>query len=243
MSATVHLENVTISYDRHPAVHHVSGTFSPGSLTAVAGPNGAGKSTLIKGIAGILSPDHGHITVTEAGARIAYLPQAAEMQRDFPLSVLEMVTTGLWQQAGRFGRITRTMQHKATEAIEAVGLRGFEHRTLDTLSTGQFQRALFARLLLQDADLILLDEPFAAIDEDTTRHLINIIHRWHSEQRTIICVLHDVAQIKQYFPQCLLLARECVAWDTSESALHPERLLNARFFQPSWKVDAERCEQ
>jgi len=101
MAATVTLENVTISYARHPAVHHLSGTFPAGSLTAVTGPNGAGKSTLLKAIAGIITPDEGRILVEGiASERIGYLPQASEMQRDFPLSVLHMVVTGYWHKSG-----------------------------------------------------------------------------------------------------------------------------------------------
>ncbi len=244
MSAAVTLDNVTISYNRHPAVHHVSGTFEAGSLTAVAGPNGAGKSTLLKGIAGILSPDEGHISIKGATRkRIAYLPQAAELQRDFPMTVLHMIVTGYWQKTGGTGAITAAMREQASEALAAVGLRGFEKRPLSGLSAGQFQRALFARLLLQDAALMLLDEPFAAIDADTTAQLMDIILRWHQENRTVICVLHDFEQIKKYFPQCLLLARECIAWDSSAKALQPEHLLGARFFHDNWNAAPNLCER
>src|SRR5271156_975782 len=113
MTAVI-LENVTISYDRHPAVHHVSGRFESGSLTAIAGPNGAGKSTLLKGIAGILLPDEGHINIEGASKRIAYLPQAAELQRDFPMSVLHMITTGYWHKTGALGAITPAMKDQAS---------------------------------------------------------------------------------------------------------------------------------
>jgi zinc/manganese transport system ATP-binding protein len=244
MSVSVKLENITLSYDRHPAVHHLSGDFKSGSLTAIAGPNGAGKSTLLKGIAGILAPEEGRIVVDSSCAgNIAYLPQAAEIQRDFPLSVEHMVSMGFWQKTGFSGHITHALREQAREAIDAVGLRGFESRTLDTLSAGQLQRALFARLLLQDAKLILLDEPFNAIDTDTTLRLIEIVKRWHAEARTVICVLHDFHQIREIFPECLLMARECVAWGASKDALHPEKLLKARFFQPAYPDHAEPCEE
>lgn len=244
MSISVRLENITLSYDRHPAVHHVSGVFEAASLTAIAGTNGAGKSTLLKGIAGIVRPDEGRVVMPNAAERaIAYLPQAADIQRDFPLSVEHLVSTGFWQQAGGFKTITRSMREKARLAIESVGLSGLESRTLDTLSAGQFQRALFARLLLQDAGLILLDEPFTSIDTDTTNHLLQIITRWHREGRTVICVLHDFEQIRAYFPQCLLLARECVAWGNSSNVLNAENLLKARFFHPAYPEHPERCEQ
>lgn len=238
--SVVKLENVTLSYDRHPAVHQLCGEFSAGSLTAIAGPNGAGKSTLLKGIAGLLKPEEGAIVIEDAKS-IAYLPQAAELQRDFPMSVEEMVATGLWRKAGMFGGISKAQREKVLEAIEAVGLQGFSGRTLDTLSIGQFQRALFARLLIQDAKIILLDEPFNAIDADTTQQLLQVVRRWHHESRTVICVLHDFAQIREFFPHCLLLARECVAWGPSRETLHPEKLLQARFFRPVFAEHADAC--
>lgn len=243
-SAAVTLENVTLSYNRHPAVHHISGTFERGSLTAVAGPNGAGKSTLLKGIAGIITPDEGHIQINGAGkGHVAYLPQASELQRDFPMSVLHLVATGFWHQSSGLRAITPAMKARASEALADVGLRGFEKRELASLSAGQFQRALFARLLVQDAALVLLDEPFTAIDADTTTHLLEIILRWHAEKRTVICVLHDFAQIRKYFPDCLLLARECIAWGDSAKTLQPDMLQNARVFHDSWHATPEICER
>ncbi len=211
-------------------MHHISGRFESGTLTAIAGSNGAGKSTLLKGIAGILSPDEGRITIEGEPKRIAYLPQATELQRDFPMSVLHMATTGYWHKTGSIGPITPAMKEQASEALAAVGLGGFEKRDLSSLSVGQFQRALFARLIVQDAPLMLLDEPFAAIDVDATEHLLGIIKRWHEEKRTVICVLHDFEQIRNYFPECLLLARECIAWGSSAKVLSPEYLVSSAVF-------------
>lgn len=233
MPSSVTLQNVTLSYNRHPAVHHISGTFAAGSLTAIAGPNGAGKSTLLKAIAHITQPDEGHITINSTESqRIAYLPQAADIQRDFPCTLLHLVTTGFWYSAGALRAITSPMKQQARDALAQVGLRGLESRDIASLSAGQFQRALFARLLVQDASLILLDEPFNAIDESTTNHLLHIIENWHKEGRTVICVLHDLDQIRAHFPECLLLARECIAWGNTKQTLHPENLLGARFFRP-----------
>ena len=240
MNAAVTLDNVTISYNRHPAVHHITGAFAQGSLTAIAGPNGAGKSTLLKAIAGVIPPQEGRITTR---GTIAFLPQASDMQRDFPLSVLHMVTCGFWLKTKGTKTITTAMKQQATKALMEVGLGGFEKRDLASLSTGQFQRALFARLLVQNADIMLLDEPFNAIDENTTTHLLDIIRRWHAEKRTIICVLHDFEQIRNHFPDCLLLARECIAWDASAKALHPEKLLGSRFFKDDWQSNVAVCER
>jgi zinc/manganese transport system ATP-binding protein len=239
---TVILDNVTISYNRHPAVHHISGRFEKGTLTAITGPNGAGKSTLLKGIAGILSPDEGRISI-EGTKRLAYLPQAAELQRDFPMSVLHMIATGYWHKTGALGAITPAMKEQASQALSDVGLSGFEKRDISSLSAGQFQRALFARLLLQDAPLMLLDEPFAAIDADATEHLLAVIERWHQEKRTVICVLHDLDQIRKHFPECLLLARECIGWGSSGKILSPEHLMNTHFFRQGWNAGTELCER
>jgi zinc/manganese transport system ATP-binding protein len=240
MAATVTLDNVTVSYDRHPAVHHITGTFAAGSLTAIAGPNGAGKSTLLKGIAGILNPEAGQIAISEK-SRIAYLPQAAEVQRDFPLSVIDMAASGFWHRAGGMSRITPAMKVEAVKALESVGLSGMENRPLSNLSAGQFQRALFARIVVQDAPLILLDEPFTAIDSDTAAHLLEIIREWHRQGRTVICVLHDLLQIRDYFPRCLLLARECIAWGETAQALSSENLLKARVLREGWDSAGQIC--
>lgn len=228
----IRLHDLTVAYDRHPAVHHIKGDFVSGRLTAITGPNGAGKSTLLKAIAGILPIFEGSIEFVGISRKdIAYLPQAADLQTDLPIDVLQMVTSGLWQKSDGFGKITAAQKENATEALKTLGLHGFEHRTLDSLSAGQFQRALFARVLVQDAKLILLDEPFTAIDSATTDVLLNIINLWHREKRTVIAVLHDIEQIKAYFDDCLLLARECIAWGTSEDVLCSENLLNAHLFR------------
>ena len=239
MGAAVRLENVTIGYRRHPAVHHVSGTFAPGSLTAIAGPNGAGKSTLLKGIAGEMRPLSGRIAVDGIKRRdIAYLPQIADIDRAFPISVLDMVALGGWRDAGLFGRIGKATLQRAEAAIASVGLAGFESRPVGSLSGGQAQRALFARVLVQDAKLILLDEPFAAIDSRTTADLFAILARWQGEGRTVIAVLHDHDAVRAHFPETLLLARECIAWGPTGEALQPEHLLTARRMCEAFHDDA-----
>lgn len=238
---SVILNNVTIAYDRHPAVHHVSGTFSTGSMTAIAGPNGAGKSTLLKSIAGLIKPSEGTINVNKGD--IAYLPQASELNRDFPLTVLQVVLLGLWEETTGKGSITEIHRQKALAALMAVDMQGFEERKLSTLSAGQFQRILFARVILQDAWLILLDEPFTSIDMATTEKLMSIIHRWHEENRTIICVLHDFAQIREHFPDCLLMSRENIGWGKSSDTLNPDNLFKARLFREAWNNQAKVCRQ
>lgn len=210
-TAPIELHNLTLGYDRHPAVHHVSLTIPPGALVAIVGPNGAGKSTLIKALAGQLRPLQGYTRGLER-QRIAYLPQAASMDRSFPISVLDMVAMGLWHEVGAWGRFSRAQLARCEQALVAVGLGGFERRTLDTLSGGQFQRALFARLMLQDAPVVLLDEPFAAVDARTTADLLALLHQWHDASKTVVAVLHDQAQVLGHFSHTLMIARELVAW-------------------------------
>jgi zinc/manganese transport system ATP-binding protein len=239
----IHLDGVGVAYRRHQAVRHLSGTFEPGSLTAIAGPNGAGKSSLLKAMMGDLPLATGRIDKGALAARdFAYLPQASEVERHFPLNVADIVTLGAWQQTGAFGRVTEADAVKARQALAAVGLEGFARRHIGSLSAGQFQRVLFARLLLQDAKVIVLDEPFTAIDARTTRDLIEIVERWHRDGRTVIAVLHDFDQVRAHFPQTLLLAREAVDWGPTERALSPENLLRARAMAENWDGDLQSAE-
>ena len=236
----IRFDDVTLGYGRRPAVHHLAGEIPAGSLTAVVGPNGAGKSTLLKGIVGTLAPLSG--AIHRPGARrLAYLPQAAEIDRSFPLAVYDLVAMGLWSRAGLFGGIGTKDRHRIEEALAAVGLGGFERRPIGTLSGGQMQRALFARLLLQDADLILLDEPFTAIDAKTSADLLALVRRWHDEARTVVAVLHDLDVVKRTFPQTLLIAREPVAWGDTAAVLNPENLLKARRMVEAHDPHAEAC--
>jgi zinc/manganese transport system ATP-binding protein len=241
--APICLDNVTITYDRHPAVHRVTGSFSPGSLTAIAGPNGAGKSTLLKALMGELDVASGWIDYGGLQNRdFGYLPQAAEIDRRFPLTVADTVMLGAWRETGAFGGITGPLASRARKALMAVGLDGFAGRYIGSLSAGQFQRVLFARLLLQGAKVIVLDEPFTAIDARTTRDLLEIIRHWHGDGRTVIAVLHDFEQVRAHFPQTLLLARETVDWGPTETALSAANLLRARAMAESWDEDAEVCQ-
>ncbi|MBI3434984.1 MAG: ABC transporter ATP-binding protein [Proteobacteria bacterium] len=242
MTAQVKFRDLTLGYDRHPAVHHLDGTIMRGALVAVVGPNGAGKSTLFKGIVGVLTPFSGKIDLCGLRTRdIAYLPQQADMDRSFPISVYDMVAMGLWRQAGMFAGIGRKERARIETAIAAVGLTGFEQRPIGTLSGGQMQRALFARLLLQDARLIVLDEPFNAIDAKTAADLVDLVGRWHAEQRTVLAALHDFDVVRANFPEALLLAREPVAWGAAADVLTPENLLRARRMCEAFDEEAGEC--
>ena len=240
----IRLRNLTLGYDRHPAVHHLDGEIAPGALLAVCGPNGAGKSTLLKALTGVLKPMGGSIDFGSVQARdIAYLPQAAQIDSSFPIDVFDMAAMGLWRRIGLFGGVSRADEQAVRDALAAVGLSGFERRPIGALSGGQAQRLLFARLLLQDAPVIVLDEPFAAIDERTVGDLLGLIAQWHGEGRTIVAVLHDFDLVRAHFPDCLLLAREKIAWGPSGAALSPENLARARRLTEAFDDSAAACDR
>ena len=242
MAAQLQLRNLTLGYDRHPAVHHLSGEIAEGTLLAVVGPNGAGKSTLFRGIVGILRPLSGTIDRKGLDTRdIAYLPQSADIDRTFPISVFDFVSTGLWRKTGLFGGLGQADRTKIVQALASVGLDGFENRTIGTLSGGQMQRMLFARVLLQDARVIVLDEPFNAVDAKTTADLIALVHQWHDEKRTVLAALHDMDSVRMNFPETLLLARSPVAWGKTADVLTAENLLAARHMCEAFDDAAVPC--
>jgi zinc/manganese transport system ATP-binding protein len=242
VSAQVKFRDVTLGYDRHPAVHHLDGEVAKGALLAVVGPNGAGKSTLFRGLAGILKPLAGSIDLGGLDIRdIAYLPQSVDIDRTFPISVFDLVATGLWRRTGFFGGMGKAERDKITQALAAVGLNGFENRTIGTLSGGQMQRMLFARVLLQDARLIVLDEPFNAIDAKTSADLLALVRRWHGEGRTVLAALHDMDLVRGNFPETLLLARGPVAWGATAQVLTAENLTEARRMCEAFDETAAAC--
>jgi zinc/manganese transport system ATP-binding protein len=242
MAAQLQFRDVTLGYDRHPAVHHLTGEVAPGALLAVIGPNGAGKSTLFRGLVGILKPLAGTIIRNGLHARdIAYLPQIADIDRSFPISVFDFVGTGLWRATGIFGGIGKAAREKMAQVLSAVGLTGFENRGIGTLSGGQMQRMLFARLMLQDARLIVLDEPFNAIDAKTSADLVLLVKRWHAEGRTVLAALHDMDLVRAHFPETLLLAREPVAWGATAQVLTDANLVDARRMCEAFDEHAAAC--
>lgn len=227
--AALTLDDVWVAYDGKPAVRAVSGRFAAGSLTAIVGPNGGGKTSLVKAILGLLRRACGEIRIEGAGpADIAYMPQRAEIDRTFPIDVLDMVQMGHWRKVGWFGRMPPEATQRSLAAIETVGLHGLAHAPVATLSAGQLQRALFARVIVRDARLIVLDEPFEAVDARTVADLLALLDAWHRDGRTVLTVLHDLTQARTRFPEALLLARDVIAWDSAEHVLTAENLAKAR---------------
>lgn len=238
----IELSNVTAGYDRHPALHHVSGVFQETSLTAIIGPNGSGKSTLLKTIAGFIKPMSGSITFKASQQnRIGYLPQIAEIDRSFPLSVYDVVMMGYWPKCGILRAISAPQRKAAMHALEEVGMAQFANRSIGALSTGQLQRVLFARLILQNADIILLDEPFSAIDARTAHDLLHFVEGWNKAGKTVLTVLHDMQQVQHHFPETLIIAREVIAWGKTSETLTDKNLGKAQNLAEHWHDDAHVC--
>jgi len=230
----VTLRELTVGYRERVAVEAVSGVFAAGSLTAIVGANGAGKTTLLHAIAGLVAPRRGSIEIAgaEVSADLAYLPQSDSIDRDFPISVLEFVALGRWARIGALGRVSPELRPCAMNALRAVGLDELAGRMLGELSVGQFRRALFARVIVQDAAIVLLDEPFAGIDAATSADLLRLVQRWHDEGRTVMVALHDLEQVLAIFPETLLLARKAIAWGETATTLTPEKLVEAGLSAP-----------
>ena len=228
VAPSVMLDGVSAGYGGRWAVEQVSGRFAPGTLTAIVGPNGAGKSTLMAMLAGLTRPQAGSIRIEDAmPAAIGYLPQATVIERSYPVSALEFAALGRWREFGAFGTPPYGLLSEVMAALQAVGLRDKATAAISALSIGQFRRLLFARLIVQQARLMLLDEPFAAIDAQTTDDLLAVLRGWHAEGRTVIAVLHDVGQVRELFPAALLMNRRVIAWDATAAALTPDNLAAA----------------
>ncbi len=220
--AALTLHDLSVGYDRHPAVRGLSGVFPSGSITAVVGPNGSGKSTLLKTLAGHIQPLAGR--VERGGVRpgeIAYLPQAHGLDLQFPLGLGDLVGFGVMGRRGLFDGFRAQDRARLAEVMAQVGLDGLERAPIGAVSGGQLQRALFARVMLQDAKLVLLDEPFNGVDARAAEDLAQLMAQWPAQGRTVVAVLHDLDVVRRFCPQTLVLALTSFAWGPTNLALHP----------------------
>ncbi len=223
------VRSLTLGHRGAVAVAGLDGCFAAGSMTAIHGPNGAGKTTLLEALAGLLPPMAGAV-VRSTDSRIAYLPQQSQIDRRFPIAVADLVALGTWARTGALRALGTADRDAVRAALAMLGIAVLARRSIASLSSGQFQRALFARAIVQDADIVVLDEPFNAVDIGTTGALMDVLHRLHGEGRTIVAVLHDVEQIRTHFADTLLLARRCIAWGATSRVLDAGHLGIARAF-------------
>ncbi|MGK7651238.1 MULTISPECIES: metal ABC transporter ATP-binding protein [unclassified Roseovarius] len=210
------VRGLTVSYGEKPAVFSVDATFQPGVMTAIVGPNGAGKSTMLKAALGIVTPLSGRVTAWGAPLdkmrdRIAYVPQRASVDWDFPTRVLDVVMMGQYRQLGLLGRVRTEHMRTALHCLERVGMDGFADRQIGQLSGGQQQRVFLARALAQDADLYLLDEPFAGVDAATETAIISVLKALRDQGRTVVAVHHDLSTVPDYFDRVFVINTSKVA--------------------------------
>ncbi len=230
------VEDLTLAYEGHPAVHHLCAQFQGGVCTAILGPNGAGKSTLLQALAGQRAPNHGRVFFSGCTLEdVGYLPQRAMVDVSFPISVEEFVRL----QKTRGGKAPAAAA--AQQALAMMGLGDFGRRWIGGLSAGQFQRMLFARLMLSDARLLLLDEPFTALDAPSCERLWQVMSGWRQEGRLVLIVLHDIEAALTHCAQTLLLARETIAFGESEAVLSASNLHRAWKLAEGWASDAPVC--
>ena len=237
--AAIVLDRLTLGYGGAPAMVGASGAFAMRRSTVIVGPNGSGKSTLLKALAGRIRPLGGDIRLRGLTQRdIAYLPQETGMDRDFPITLADLLALGFERRLGLFRGLGPTERARLDQAIEWVGLKGLERRPIRDLSGGQFQRALFARVVVQDSPVILLDEPFAGLDDGATADLVQVIDRWRTQGRTLVIVLHDLGLARALSDETLVMGRGALAWGPTEDVLTPDYPLPAQATPMGFTGDA-----
>lgn len=237
-SHTLKVEDLTVSYHRIPALHHLSFEVSCGQSIALLGPNGAGKSTLLKTLAGLIPKETGTISfhgqVLKGPTRdLAYLPQREQIDWDFPTTVRGIVEMGRYLQLGWWRSYSKTDEKAVEEAIDAMQLKALENRQINALSGGQQQRAFLARALAQEAHVVLLDEPFTGLDKPTQESLKQLLRTLRDRGKLIIASHHDLATVDEIFDRVLLLNGELIAEGPAKYTLNPEtiaRTYNTRVF-------------
>lgn len=223
----ISINNITVAYNNQPVLWQLNVTVTSGILLAVVGPNGAGKTTLMKTLLGFMKPIAGTISffgksLEQMRGSIAYIPQRSSVDWDFPLTVLDVVLMGRYYHIGWFRRPSSRDYMRAHEAIAQVNLSAFTHSPISQLSGGQQQRVFLARALVQEADIFLLDEPFAAVDMATEKNIISILTQLRTQGKTIVVVHHDLQTVADYFDWALLLNVERIAYGPVNQVLKPE---------------------
>lgn len=220
---------MTVAYQGRRVLWDIDYDAPAGKLVAIVGPNGAGKSTLIKAALGLVPLTDGEVRFfgkpyRAQRSRIGYVPQRTSVDWDFPVNALDVVAMGLYRQIGWFRPVTRSYRLQALAALERVGLGEFAQRQISELSGGQQQRVFLARALVQNADLYLMDEPFAGVDAATERAIVELLRELRSTGKTALVVHHDLQTVSEYFDEVLLLNMRLVASGPVQQAFTTENL-------------------
>ncbi len=223
------VSDLTVAYHRKPVVWDIGFDIPQGSLVGIVGPNGAGKSTLLKAVMDLIPRASGRIEVfglpwKQARHRVGYVPQRESVDWDFPVDALDVVTMGLYRELGWFRPVRRRHRDRAMEALDRVGIADLAGRQISQLSGGQQQRTFLARALVQDADLYLMDEPFAAVDASTERAIVEILRELQRTGRTAAVIHHDLQTVPEYFDYVVLLNMRIVAHGPVAEAFTTENL-------------------
>lgn len=246
MPPVLEIRNLALGFPDLTLFRGLSMDVERGATLAVLGANGSGKSTFVKTLLGLMEPLAGRMIWPGGAPReIGYLAQMTEFDRRFPIRVRDLVAMGAWKGFGLGGRLDRAAGARVDAALEAAGVSDIADRSLHTLSGGQLQRALFARVIMQDAPLILLDEPFAAVDQSTEAHLLSLIDRWREEGRAIVLVVHDLSSVLDHCSHALLLGAQTASFGPVQTILSPERLVAQKYLsesQASWMFRRAGCE-
>ncbi len=226
------VDDLTVAYNSQPALWDVDLEVPEGVLMAIVGPNGAGKTTLIRSVLNLMPRSAGTALFygrpyAQARSLVGYVPQRGSVDWDFPTSVIDVVTMGLYSKLGWFRRPGRAQREQALHALEQVGMVDFADRQISQLSGGQQQRTFLARALVQDAQIYFMDEPFAAVDAVTERAIVAILRELRERNKTVIVVHHDLQTVPEYFDWVTLLNVEVVASGPTAAVFTPENLRRA----------------
>ncbi|MBX3449250.1 MAG: metal ABC transporter ATP-binding protein [Planctomycetaceae bacterium] len=226
-SVPFQVRDLTVSYHRRPVLRDVDFVAKPERLTALVGPNGAGKSTLLKASLGLIPIVSGDVRffgqpLAVVRHRVAYVPQRTSVDWDFPVTAIDVVVMGLYRRIGWFRPVLARHRRTAMQALEQVELGPFASRQISQLSGGQQQRVFLARALVQQADLYLMDEPFAGVDAATERAIVALMHGLRAEGKSAIVVHHDLQTVPEYFDDVLLLNNRVIAAGPVSEVFTPE---------------------
>lgn len=238
MATVLEIRNLALGYPGLTLFRHLSLDIEAGQTLAVLGANGSGKSTFVKTLLGLMTPIAGRLSWPNGTPReIGYLAQMSEFDHRFPIRVRDLAAMGAWRGFGFRLGLDREGRKRVAAALDEAGVLDLADRPLHTLSGGQLQRTLFARVILQDAPLILLDEPFAAVDQNTEEHLLTILRGWQEEGRAVVLVVHDLSSVLDHCSHALLLGAEEASHGPVDDILTPERLVRQNYMsesQASW---------